>query len=260
MDRLRARGEARGPMFGIPVLLKDNVNTSDLPTTAGSFALRGSVPNNDAFITNQLERTGAIVLGKANLSEFAGWVDLQMPPGYSSLAGQVHNAYKYEWSPSGSSSGSGVAASMALAAATVGTETSGSILSPSNANSIVGIKPTVGLVSRAGILPLAPSFDTAGPMVRNVTDAAVMLEVLAGRDKRDPATADSKGQTPKGRNYSRFLQEKALKGARLGFSADDRDDLSEGERAVFNRALRNLRKQGAVLVNTDLLHWDKWVG
>ena len=141
-----------------------------MPTTAGSIALKGSVPNNDTFIVKKLEKAGAIILGKLNLSEFAGWVSLGMPPGYSSLAGQVHNAYQYGWTPSGSSAGSGVAASMAFSAATIGTETSGSILSPSDANSIVGIKPTTGLASRTGILPLSPSFDTPGPMVRNVAD------------------------------------------------------------------------------------------
>ncbi|MDQ3986502.1 MAG: amidase family protein [Actinomycetota bacterium] len=259
-DRLRRQGKARGVFFGIPVLLKDNVNTKDMPTTAGSIALKGSVPNNDAFITRRLEGAGAIILGKLNLSEFAGWVDLTMPPGYSSLGGQVVNAYSFALSPSGSSSGSGVAASMAYAAATVGTETSGSILSPSDANSVVGIKPTVGLVSRTGILPLSPSFDTAGPMVRSVSDAAAMLGVVAGRDRKDPATDASKGNTPKGMDYTRFLKKDALKGVRIGFSPEDRDDLNDAEEALFRRALQDLRKQGAKLVESDLQYWAKWVG
>ena len=260
MDRARKAGRARGPLFGIPVLLKDNVNTDDMPTTAGSIALRKSVPRHDAFITNKLEKAGAIILGKVNLSEFAGWMSLGMPPGYSSLAGQVRNAYSRALSPSGSSAGSGVAASMAFATATIGTETSGSILSPSDANSIVGIKPTTGLVSRTGILPLSPSFDTAGPMVRNVTDAAILLGSIAGIDKADPRTAESKGETPRRYNYTRFLKSRALKGTRIGYSEEDRDSLSPQERQVFNRALRDLRKQGAELVPTDLLNFSKWVG
>lgn len=259
-DRAFEAGKARGPLFGIPILLKDNVNTDDMPTTAGSIALKGSTPRHDAFITNKLEKAGAIILGKLNLSEFAGWVSLGMPPGYSSLAGQVRNAYSPTFTPSGSSAGSGVAASMALAAATIGTETSGSILSPSDANSIVGIKPTTGLVSRTDILPLAPSFDTAGPMVRNVTDAAIVLGAIAGIDKADPRTADSKGHTPKGYNYTRFLKPKALKGARIGYSQEQRDALGPAQQKIFDRALKDLRKQGAELVATDLLHFSKWAG
>ncbi|HYN36769.1 MAG TPA: amidase family protein, partial [Actinomycetota bacterium] len=248
------------PLFGLPVLLKDNVNTSDMPTTAGSIALKGSVPKHDAYITKKLERAGAIVLGKLNLSEFAGWVSLGMPPGYSSLAGQVHNAYSYAWTPSGSSAGPGVAASMAFSAATIGTETSGSILSPSDANSIVGIKPTTGLASRTGILPLAPGFDTPGPMVRNVTDAAVVLGAIAGTDKADPRTAEADDQMPKGGDYTRFLKTNALKGTRIGFSEEDRSSLGPAQEALFNRALDDLRKQGAELVATDMLNFSSWVG
>lgn len=260
LDRQRVTDQGRGPLHGIPVLLKDNVNTTDMPTTAGSIALKGSVPLHDAFITTQLRRAGAIILGKANLSEFAGWVSLSMPPGYSSLGGQVINPYDFAATPSGSSSGSAVAGTMALAAATVGTETSGSILSPSDANSAVGIKPTVGLVSRGGILPLSPSFDTAGPITRNVTDAALMLGVMAGIDPKDPKTEESAGQTPKGNDYTRFLKTDALKGVRLGYSEEDRDELGPDQREVFDRALADLEKQGATLVPTDLLYWSKWVG
>ncbi|MGH2729524.1 MAG: amidase family protein [Actinomycetota bacterium] len=259
LDRERGAGDVRGPLHGIPLLLKDNVNTTDMPTTAGSIALKGSVPAHEAFITSQLERAGAIILGKANLSEFAGWVSLSMPPGYSSLGGQVVNPYNGA-SPSGSSSGSGVAGTMAFAAGTVGTETSGSILSPSDANSAVGIKTTVGLVSRAGILPLAPSFDTPGPITRNVTDAAVMLSAMAGVDPNDPKTEESKGQTPKNNDYTRFLKTDALKEVRLGYSEEDRDDLADDARAIFDRALEDLEKQGATLVPTDLLYWSEWVG
>src|SRR5688572_8876535 len=210
LDAERRAGQARGPLHGIPVLLKDNINTTDMPTTAGSIALKGSVPLTEATITTKLEDAGAIILGKTNLSEFANWVALGMPNGYSSLGGQVRNAYSLG-DPSGSSSGSGVAGSMAFAAGTVGTETSGSILSPSMANSLVGIKPTTGLLSRYGIIPLAPSFDTPGPMTRTVTDAAVLLGAMAGVDEKDERTADS-GDAPT--DYSKHLDDAALKGTR----------------------------------------------
>lgn len=256
LDRARAAGKFRGLLHGIPVLLKDNVNTTNMPTTAGSQALRGSVPLHDATITKKLEKAGAIVLGKLELSEFAGWVDLSMPPGYSSLGGQVVNPYNFG-DPSGSSAGSGVAGTMAYAAATVGTETSGSILSPSNANSLVGIKPTTGLVSRYGILPLAPSFDTAGPMARNVTDAAAMLTVLAGVDPKDPRTEESEGEAI---DYMQVLDTNALKGARIGYSPNDREELSAEHQKLFDRSLKVLEKQGATLVETDKLYGSSGSG
>ncbi len=241
LDAERAAGRARGPLHGVPVLLKDNINTLDMPTTAGSIALKGSIPLAEATITTKLRDAGAIILGKTNLSEFANWVDLSMPNGYSSLGGQVRNPYDMG-DPSGSSSGSGVAGTMAFAAGTVGTETSGSILSPSTANSLVGIKPTTGLLSRYGILPLAPSFDTPGPMTRTVTDAALLLGAMAGVDEKDARTADS-GDAPS--DYSKFLDDSALKGVRLGFSSSSN--------VLFNAALEVLEKQGATLVETDNL-------
>jgi amidase len=253
LDAERTAGHVRGVLHGIPILLKDNVNTTDMPTTAGSIALKGSVPRHDATITKKLRAAGAVILGKTNLSEFAGWVDLDAPPGYSSLAGQVHNAYNFG-DPSGSSAGSGVAASMAFSAAAIGTETSGSILSPSNVNSLVGIKPTTGLVSRYGILPLAPSFDTAGPMARNVTDAAIVLSALQGVDPKDPRTAESKGQAADHEDYTEFLNTSALQGARIGYSTKDRDDLSADRQKLFDAALATLEKQGATLVQTDNLY------
>ena len=255
MDAERAAGRVRGPLHGIPILLKDNVGTDDMPTTAGSIALEGSIPLRDAHVTAQLREAGAIILGKANLSEFANWVDLSMPSGYSSLGGQVINPYAFRDTPSGSSSGSGVAGTMALAAATVGTETSGSILSPSEANSLVGVKPTVGLVSRAGIIPLAPSFDTAGPMVRTVTDAAAMLTAMAGADPRDQATAASTGKIPEG-GYLPALDDGALEGVRLGI-----DSIPSGERGqVIQRALEDLKAQGAEIVRIDNFDEAKNVG
>lgn len=244
LDAERAVGRKRGPLHGIPVLLKDNINTTDMPTTAGSIALKGSIPLDEATITTKLENAGAIILGKTNLSEFANWVDLNMPNGYSSLGGQVRNAYT-NGDPSGSSSGSGVAGTMAFATGTVGTETSGSILSPSQANSLVGIKPTTGLLSRFGIIPLAPSFDTPGPMTRTVTDAAIMLGVMAGVDERDERTAES-GDAPS--DYTEFLNPDGLKGARLGYSPQDL-----GDNGLFQDALTALEKQGATLVETDNL-------
>ena len=253
LDAERDAGHVRGLLHGIPVLLKDNVNTTDMPTTAGSIALKGSVPKHDATITKKLRAAGAVVLGKTNLSEFAGWVDLNMPPGYSSLGGQVVNPYNLG-DPSGSSAGSGVAGTMAFAAAAIGTETSGSILSPSNVNSLVGIKPTTGLVSRYGILPLSPSFDTAGPMARNVTDAAVMLSALQGVDPKDPRTAESEGQAAEHEDYTEFLSTTGLKGARIGYSPNDRDDLGAEQQKLFEAALKTLEKQGAVLVETDKLY------
>lgn len=240
LDAERAAGKVRGPLHGIPILLKDNVGTSDMPTTAGSIALADNVPPEDATLTKRLREAGAIILGKAQLSEFANWVSLTMPNGYSSLGGQVVNAYT-GGDPSGSSSGSGVAGSMAFAAVTIGTETSGSILSPSNANSLVGVKPTLGLVSRAGVIPLAASFDTPGPMGRNVLDVALVLSAIAGPDERDAATQPSAEHVE---DYAAALATDALQGARLGY--DPRFD-----DALFRAARDALEAQGATLVPID---------
>lgn len=239
LDAERAAGNVRGPLHGIAMLLKDNVGTNDMPTTAGSVALAVNVPPVDATLTERLRAAGAIVLGKAQLSEFANWVSLTMPNGYSSLGGQVINAYTMG-DPSGSSSGSGVAGSMAFATATIGTETSGSILSPSNAKSLVGVKPTVGLVSRAGVIPLAGNFDTPGPMVRHVYDAAAVLGAIAGPDPLDPATAPSADHLPQGGDYTAALQTSALQGVRLGFESSSN--------ALFRQARDDLARLGAVLV------------
>ena len=248
LDAERAAGKVRGPLHGIPVLLKDNYNTTDEPTTAGSIALEGQVPKDDSTVTRKLRDGGAIILGKANLSEFAGWVDLSMPPGYSSLGGQVINANDPEYSPSGSSAGSGVAASMAFSGATMGTETSGSILSPSDANGVVGVKTTLGLVSRFGILPLAPDFDVPGPMVRSVTDAAIMLGAIAGPDDKDPYTADAAQHIPPNGDYTAFLKADALKGVRLAYSQDAHDSLDDEHRALFDAGIERLQKLGATVV------------
>jgi amidase len=248
LDAERRAGHVRGPLHGIPILVKDNYGTSDEPTTAGSIALEGVVPKHDATVVQKLRQAGAVILGKANLSEFAGWVDLNMPAGYSSLAGQVINAHDPEFSPSGSSAGSGVAASMAFSGATLGTETSGSILSPSDANGDVGVKTTLGLASRYGILPLAPDFDVPGPIVRSVTDAALVLGAIAGPDSHDPATADAASHIPRGGDYTAFLKTDALKGARLAYSQDAHDSLDDEHRALFDAGIERIRKLGATVV------------
>jgi amidase len=252
LDAERRRSGPRGPLHGIPVLLKDNVGTIDLPTTAGSIALEGSIPLHDSFLAARLRQAGAIILGKTNLSEFANWVDPDMPSGYSSLGGQVINPYHFG-DPSGSSSGSGVAAAMAFAAATIGTETSGSILSPSVANSAVGIKPTVGLVSRAGIIPLAATFDTPGPMTRSVADAAIVLGAIAGPDPRDPKTSESADRLPAKRDYTAFLRPDGLRGARIGVSDADRDQLGPEQQGLWDAVLEQLGRLGATVVHSDTL-------
>ena len=247
LDNERQAGIVRGPLHGIPVLLKDNIGTADQPTTAGSFALEGLLVHHDAFVTARLRDAGAVVLGKTNLSEFANWVDPSMPNGFSSLGGQVSCAYRFG-DPSGSSSGSGVAGSMAFAAGTIGSETSGSILSPSDVNGLVGVKPTRGLVSRAGIVPLAEGFDSAGPMTRTVVDAAALLTAIAGPDPDDPATDAAPSV-----DYSAALLGATLTGARLGWSPPVRDALEAGPRALYDAALADLTRLGAVLVATDAL-------
>ena len=211
LDAERRAGHVRGPLHGLPIVLKDNIGTTDLPTTAGSIALEGSVPKQDAFLTERLRKAGAVILGKTNLSEIANWVDLSRPNGYSSLGGQVKNGYTLG-DPSGSSSGSGVAGSMAFAAGAFGSETSGSILSPSDVNGLVGVKPTRGLISRAGVIPLAEGFDTAGPMTRSVADAAALLTAVAGTDARDPATAEAATHVT---DYAKASRPGSLKGVRL---------------------------------------------
>lgn len=220
--RLRS-GRPHGPMLGIPVLIKDNIDAVGMATTAGSVALANSFPDSDAPLVTALKAAGAVVLGKANLTEFANYLTSGMPAGYSSLGGQVVNAYDPTFSPSGSSAGPGVAASIGLAAATVGSETSGSILSPSVANSDVGIKPTVGLISRTGVVPISSTQDTAGPMTRTVADAAATLTALTSADQGDRATA---GNPLLGHDFSGDLSTTALQTARIGVVAVTRTCLT----------------------------------
>lgn len=247
LDRERAAGRLRGPLHGIPVLIKDNIDLLGMPTTAGSLALENSRPAADAFLVGRLRAAGAVVLGKANLTEFANFMTSGMPSGYSSLGGQVLNPYDASVTPSGSSSGSGVAAAAGLAAITVGTETSGSILSPAVANSLVGVKPTVGLVSRGGILPISGTQDTAGPMARSVRDAALLLTALAGVDPADPVTQESAAVA--GTDYAAALSDQALTGARVGLVGTPPQG---GAGTVYEAMLAVLRAQGAELVPVTL--------
>ncbi|MCU1585764.1 MAG: Amidase [Microbacteriaceae bacterium] len=227
-----------GPLHGVPILLKDNIDVAGMPTTGGSLALEHSRPRADSPVASALRRAGAVLLGKTNLTEFANYMTTGMANGYSSLGGQVLNPYDASLTTSGSSAGSGSAAATALAAATVGTETFGSILSPALANSLVGVKPTVGLVSRTGIIPISGTQDTAGPMTRWVYDAAALLTAMTGIDPEDPATA---ANPLLGTDFVAALSPTALSGARLGFVADAGDE-------VYTRSLALLQSRGATLV------------
>jgi len=215
LDRERKERGPRGPLHGIPVLIKDNIATHDkMMTTAGSLALVGAVPPGDAFLVQRLRAAGAVILGKTNLSEWADFRSTHATSGWSGRGGLTLNPYALDRNPSGSSSGSGAAASANLCVVAVGTETDGSITSPSSYNGLVGLKPTVGLVSRSGIVPIAHSQDTAGPMARSVADASILLGCLVGADADDPATAAAAGKIAP--DYTAFLDAAALRGARLG--------------------------------------------
>jgi amidase len=235
------------PLFGVPILLKDNIDTGDgMQTTAGSLALLGSKPPRDAFIVRKLRAAGALILGKTNLSEWANFRSTHSSSGWSGRGGQTRNPYALNRNPCGSSSGSGAAIAADLAVAAVGTETDGSIVCPSSVHGLVGIKPTVGLVSRSGIIPISASQDTAGPMARSVADAAALLTVLAGYDPDDPATEPLKSREPL--DYTQFLRRDALKGVRIGVMRQQAGFHNEVD-AVFNRAIDTLRAQGATLVD-----------
>ncbi|HET7219944.1 MAG TPA: amidase family protein, partial [Vicinamibacterales bacterium] len=214
LDVERQSTGARGPLHGIPVLVKDNIDTADrMMTTAGSLALDGSIATRDAFVIERLRAAGAVILGKTNLSEWANFRSTKSTSGWSGRGGQVRNPYVLDRNPCGSSSGSGVAIAANMAAIGVGTETDGSIVCPSSVSALVGIKPTVGLVSRSGIIPISASQDTAGPMTRTVEDAALLLGAMTGVDPRDPATKRAAG---KATSYTAALDAGALKGSRIG--------------------------------------------
>ena len=246
LDRERKSGRLRGPMHGIPVLLKDNIDTADrMTTTAGSYALQGSIPLRDAFIAAKLRAAGAILLGKANLSEWANFRSTHSTSGWSGRGGLAKNPYVLDRNPCGSSSGSGGAVSANLCALAIGTETDGSIVCPASANGIVGIKPTIGVVSRSGIIPIAHSQDTAGPMTRTVRDAAILLGAIAGIDPRDPVTSHSRGQV----DYTRFLNADGLRGARIGVARERFFGYSDVTDALINEAIEVMKRQGAVIVD-----------
>jgi amidase len=248
LDAERKAGRVRGPLHGIPVLLKDNIDTADrMTTTAGSYALEGSIPLRDAFISQQLREAGAILLGKANMSEWANFRSTRSSSGWSARGGQARNPYVLDRNPCGSSSGSAGAVAANLTAVAVGTETDGSIVCPSAMVGIVGLKPTLGLVSRSGIIPIAHSQDTAGPMARTVRDAAILLNGLVGVDPRDRATSPSraKGFT----DYTQFLQVDGLRGARIGVAREKFFGYSTTADKVIEDAIEQLKRLGAVVVD-----------
>ncbi|WP_380168311.1 amidase family protein [Jannaschia sp. R86511] len=240
--RLRDRdlriGREPGPLHGVPVLIKDNIDVKGMPTTAGSIALENSYPATDAPLVTALEAAGAVIVGKTNLSEFANFMTSGMPSGYSSLGGQVLNPYDASVTPSGSSSGTGAGIAAGMSPIGVGTETSGSILSPAQANSLAAVKPTVGLISRTGVIPISATQDTAGPMTKTVLDSALLLEGLVSVDPEDPVTAGAEPFV--GFSYADALSETSLEGARLGYV--------NSNNPLFAAALETLAAEGAILV------------
>ena len=257
LDAERKAGKVRGPLHGIPIVLKDNFDTYDLPTTAGSQLLEGSIPPDDAFVVKKLRDAGAIILAKVNLSEWAGGGGSTIgaspeivkagyiPNGFSSMGGQTRNPHDLTRGPSGSSGGTGAAIAASFAQFGLGTDTGGSVRGPSAANGIVGLKPTHGLLSRDGIVPLMLSYDTGGPMARSVYDIAVSLNIMTGVDPADSATKKSEGKIEK--DYTKFLKTGSLKGARIGVARDFTNQDPETDR-IFNEAIATLKKQGAIIV------------
>ena len=251
MDNERKDGKIRGPFHGIPILLKDNIDTMDkMQTTAGSLAMIGNFASNDAFIVKKLRDAGAIIIGKTNLSEWANFRSTQSSSGWSSRGGQTKNPYFLDRNPCGSSAGSGAAVAANLCVVAVGTETDGSIVCPASVNGVVGIKPTVGLVSRSGIIPISQTQDTAGPMARTVKDAAILLGVLAGMDGTDSVTSESNGKSFA--DYTQFLNSNALKGKRIGI-----EKKPQGNNQFINLLLKNaielLKQKGAIIVEIDYI-------
>ena len=247
LDAEREAQGARGPLHGIPIILKDNVDTADrMQTTAGSLALAGSIAAQDAFLAQKLRQAGAIILAKANLSEWANFRSTRSTSGWSSRGGQTRNPYALDRNPCGSSSGSAVAVAANLCAAAIGTETDGSIICPAQSNSVVGIKPTLGLVSRSGIVPIAHSQDTAGPMARTVADAAVLLGALTGVDPRDPATEGSRDRSYT--DYRPFLDPDGLRGARIGVARNLFGFSPQVDR-VMETCIEAMGRLGAEVIN-----------
>ena len=256
-DAARRSGQAVGPLAGVPILIKDNIETADpMATTAGSLALKDNVSGRDAPLVARLRAAGAIILGKTNLSEWANARSSDSLSGWSGVGGQTRNPYALDRSPCGSSSGSGAAAAAELAAAAVGTETDGSVTCPAAVNGLVGLKPTVGLVSRTHVVPISHSQDTPGPMARSVADAAVLLEAMAGSDPNDPATAAADAHRV---DYVAALRPDALRGTRIGVMRYAAGFHTETER-VFEKALATLKAQGATLVEIDAFPQAKRIG
>lgn len=258
MDEERKAGKVRGLMHGIPVLIKDNINTADkMQTTAGALALAGNKANEDAYIVTKLREAGAVILGKTNLSEWANFRSTRSCSGWSSRGGQTKNPYILDRSPSGSSAGSGASVSANLCAVAIGTETNGSIIAPSSYCGIVGFKPTVGLLSRHGIIPISKTQDTAGPMTRTVTDAAILLTALTGIDEKDEATLKSKGKTYT--DYTQFLKSDSLKGKKIGI---EKSFLTghEGVVALYKNAIDKLKQLGAEIIEIELLKEMRPIG
>jgi amidase len=254
LDRERREKGPRGPMHGIPVLLKDNIDTADkMMTTAGSLALVGPAPDRDAFLVERLRAAGAVILGKTNLSEWANFRSTKSTSGWSARGGLVRNPYALDRNACGSSSGTGTAISASLAAVGVGTETDGSIVCPSSATGLVGVKPTLGLVSRSGIVPIAHSQDTAGPMTRTVRDAAILLGAMTGVDPRDEATAASRDHSRA--DYKLSLDADGLKGARIGIARKRVSGYSPATDRIFEAAIEAMKELGAVIVDpADVPH------
>ncbi len=249
LDEERQQGNVRGPMHGIPVMIKDNINTADkMMTTAGAAALHGNYAAEDAFLVGQLRASGAVLIGKTNLSEWANFRSTRSSSGWSSRGGQTRNPYVLDRNPCGSSSGSGAAVSANLCAVTIGTETNGSIVCPSTANGVVGIKPTVGLVSRSGVIPISFSQDIAGPMGRTVTDAATFLGALVGVDESDSKSMESDGNFES--DYTQFLDSNGLNGKKIGVWRS-RFGFHEQVDAELEKALAAMEEQGAVLIDLE---------
>lgn len=249
LDVERSLQGPRGPLHGIPVLVKDNINTGDkMHTSAGSLALADSFAGEDAYIVTKLREAGAVIIGKANMTEFANFMTNGMPSGYSSRGGQVLNPYNISTPTGGSSAGSAVAVACNFCTVSVGTETSGSILNPGNLGSIIGIKPTVGMISRSGILPLSNTQDTAGPMARTVRDAVLLLNAMLGKDDRDAAMGTSAGRLHE--DYTVFLDPNGLQGARIGIPRDYYfEDLTDEQLVLFNASVDRMRELGATIID-----------
>lgn len=252
MDKERKQGKLRGPLHGIPILIKDNIDTADkMHTTAGSLALENHVAEKDAFVVSQLRKAGALIMGKTNLSEWANFRSTRSSSGWSSRGGQTRNPYVINRSPCGSSSGSAVAVSANLCAVAVGTETDGSVIAPASFCGIVGIKPTVGLVSRSGIIPISATQDTAGPMTRTVADAAILLNAMVGVDPNDAVTLHAKEKIAK--DYTRFLDKNALKGKRIGVEQSFLRGRQEEVVALYQKTIDQLKALGATIVPVELV-------